>query len=53
MVLSKISKLEFFASICSFPHRRTFPQRNLAEIIYEIRAIFAKILVSENLSNTQ
>ena len=29
----KFQNLIFFAPICSFPPRRTFPQRNLAEII--------------------
>ena len=31
--LSKNSKSEFFAPICSFPPGSTFPQRNLAEIV--------------------
>ena len=45
--------LEFFASICSFPPRNTFPQRDLAETILLWNKLFlAKSLVSKTLFNT-
>ena len=37
--LSKFSKFEFLASICRSPLSSTFPRRNQAEIIYEMRTI--------------